>query len=119
MEAKDLVALWFEKWENGDFMNLPISDNFVHTSPYGTINGKQQYVSLVEANREKFLGHQFQLHNILTSEDLVCVRYTAHQEQFTLEVSEWHFIGNGLINRVIAYYNIEGAKNPDRNIEGY
>ena len=63
MDSKELVNQWFVKWEEGDFLNLPISQNFLHTSPYGLIHGKKQYISLVEAYKDKFLGHRFELHD--------------------------------------------------------
>ena len=40
MHLKQLVKEWFDKWEEGDFLNLPISENFNHESPYSTIKGK-------------------------------------------------------------------------------
>ncbi|MDH3648234.1 MAG: nuclear transport factor 2 family protein [Saprospiraceae bacterium] len=107
MEIKKLVQEWFDKWEEGDFLSLPISEHFKHTSPYGTIDGKKQYLSLVEANKDKFLGHHLQIHDALYDEDRACVRYTATQGDFSLEVSEWHFIKAGQIEEIVAYYNIE------------
>lgn len=63
MKIKQLIRRWFKKWEEGDFFNLPVSENFKHTSPYGTINRKKAYIQLVEANKDKFLGHRFELHD--------------------------------------------------------
>ena len=63
MEVRRLVKKWFDKWEEGDFLDLPISENFRHTSPFGTINGKEQYISLVKANKDKFLGYRFEIHD--------------------------------------------------------
>jgi hypothetical protein len=42
MNSKTLVEEWFSKWGTGDFTNLPITENFKHTSPFGTINGKKE-----------------------------------------------------------------------------
>jgi hypothetical protein len=42
MNLGDLVKKCFEKWEAGDFRDLPISENFKHTSPFGTINAKEE-----------------------------------------------------------------------------
>ncbi|MFD1096151.1 nuclear transport factor 2 family protein [Salegentibacter chungangensis] len=107
MDIESLVQQWFSKWENGDFLNLPISDNFKHTSPYGTIAGKNQYLSLVEANRGKFLNHRFEILDELYGQSKACIRYTAIHDDFSLEVTEWHYIKNGLIEEIVAYYNIE------------
>lgn len=44
------VKNWFDKWEKGDFHHLPITDDFTHTNPFGTIKGKEEYIKIVEAN---------------------------------------------------------------------
>ena len=107
MELQELVERWFKQWEEGDFLSLPISDNFKHTSPYGKINGKKTYIELVSSNKDKFLGHKFQIHDTLYGEKTACIRYTAIQGDFRLEVSEWHYIKDHLIEEIVAYYNIE------------
>jgi len=105
-ELKKLIHQWFSKWREGDFYKLPISKNFKHTSPFGTIDGKEAYVKLVEANKEKFLGYQFETHDEIYGDDKACVRYTAVQGDFKLVVSEWYYIKNNLIEEIIAYYHI-------------
>ncbi len=107
MELKKLVKEWFEIWEKGDFLNLPISENFKHTSPYGTIQGKKEYLRLIEANKDKFLGHHFEIHDEIYHNNRACVRYTATHEDSVLSVSEWYFYKEGQIEEIIAYYNIE------------
>jgi len=103
---KKLVEEWFAKWESGDFHNLPISENFKHTSPFGTIDGKQAYMKLVEENKDKFLGYQFKLHDGIYGKDNACVRYTAIQGDFNLDVSEWYYAKDNFIDEIIAYYHI-------------
>ena len=103
-----LVRKWFDTWEKGNFSDLPLSEDFEHTSPYGTIRGKEEYLRLVAANREQFLGHRFILHDELYNQHKASVRYTAEQGDFQLEVTEWHFEEDGLIRKIVAYYNIEG-----------
>jgi hypothetical protein len=106
MDLKDLIKKWFKKWENGEFLDLPISENFKHTSPFGTINGKKQYVSLVEENKDKFLDYRFEIHDEIYNNDKACVRYTATQGDFTLDVSEWYYVKNDLIEEIMAFYHI-------------
>ncbi len=116
MEIMDLVNAWFERWENGEFMNLPISENFTHTSPYGTIEGKKAYLDLIVANINKFLGHRFEIHDVIYEENKACIRYTAKKGNFSLDVSEWHYVKEGKIDKVVAYYNIEGEISEDRKL---
>ena len=117
MELQKLVEDWFEKWEKGDFLNLPITEDFKHTSPYGVISGKEVYTDLVAANKDKFLGHRFEIHDKIFDKESACVRYTAIQNDFTLDVSEWYYPKDGLINEIVAYYNIEGTINEERQLE--
>lgn len=117
MDLQTLVHDWFEKWDKGDFLNLPISQHFIHISPYGTIRGKDEYVQLVSANKDKFLGHRFELHDELYEQDKACVRYTAIQGDFRLEATEWYFPSeDGLIEKIISYYNIPGEVREDRKL---
>lgn len=116
MPLRSLVKEWFRKWEEGDFPDLPISDNFKHTSPYGTISGKKEYINLIEANKDKFLGHRFVIHNEIYEKDIACVRYTAIKGNFKLDVSEWYFQSKGQINEIVAYYNIEGEISDERKL---
>lgn len=116
MSTENILADWFRVWETGDFQKIPVTENFRHTSPYGTISGKKEYLDLVEANRDKFLGHLFEVHDQICDQDKACVRYTAIQGDFRLEVSEWHYLKEGLINEIVAYYNIPGEVREDRRL---
>ena len=104
---EELVTQWFEKWDNGDYRNLPISKNFKHTSPFGTIDGKQTYLDLVKENENKFLGQSFDIHDAIYENDRACVRYTAKQgKDFSLDVSEWYYRKDNLIEEIVSYYHI-------------
>lgn len=116
MTRSELVATWFRKWESGDFHDLPVSEDFVHMSPYGTIKGKQNYLQLVEANRDQFLGHRFEILDEVYDSDKACVRYLAIKPDFQMEVSEWYYFGKNSIQKIIAYYNIGGEISEDRQL---
>ncbi len=117
MNLKKLVIEWFAKWDKGDFHNLPISNNFKHTSPFGTIDGKKTYIDLVQDNKDKFLGYIFEIHDEIYSDNHACVRYTARQgNDFSLDVSEWYYTKGDLIEEIIAYYHI-GEIRKERKLE--
>ncbi|PKA81990.1 SnoaL-like protein [Ulvibacter sp. MAR_2010_11] len=119
MDLNKVVKQWFKKWEKGDYLNLPISANFTHISPFGTINGKKTYLDLVKENEDKFIGQYFEIHDAIYESNRACVRYTANQgKDFSLDVSEWYYVKNNLIEKIVAYYHI-GDIREDRNIENY
>jgi len=117
MDSKSLVKKWFNKWLEGDFHNLPVSENFEHTSPFGTISGKEKYINLVESNKDKFLGYHFDILDEIYDENKACVRYRAIQGEFKLDVSEWYYFNDDLIEKIVAYYHI-GEILEDRKLSG-
>jgi hypothetical protein len=104
MRPKDLIFTWFSIWESGNYNDLPLTEDFSHTSPYGTLEGRTEYLNLVAANEDKFLGHTFQIHDLLIGSDRACIRYTAIKDEFSLDVTEWHFFRGDKICKIIACY---------------
>ncbi len=116
---EQLVKEWFAKWNSGDYMNLPISDNFKHTSPFGTINGKEAYLNLVKENEEKFLGYTFEILDTIYEKDRACVRYIGKQgDEFKLDVSEWYYLDKDRIGEIMAYYHIGEIREERKLTEG-
>ncbi len=113
MELRQQVDDWFDAWEGGDFHTIPVADDFVHTSPFGTIEGKTTYLALVAANRGAFLGFSFEIHDAIYEDDRACVRYTARKGEYAMEVSEWFYGGPNGITEIVSYYNVGGASYGD------
>lgn len=118
MLIHELVNKWFQSWESGHYLSIPVSDDFKHISPYGTIQGKVDYLAVVEANKGKFLDNRIEIHDEIFAQDRASVRYTISNKDFTMEVSEWIYEENGLISKIISYYNIEGEINENRKLSG-
>lgn len=89
---------------------------FEYYSPFGIISGKENYIQLVKENEEKFLNYNFHIQDQLFSTQVVCVRYTCTQKDFSLDVSEWYNFEDNLIHKVYAYYHI-GAVRSDRQLK--
>lgn len=101
-----LVKEWFHKWEVGIYQDLPIAEDFQHTSPFGTISGKSTYLQIVRENEDKFLGHTFEILDELYGENKACICYRAVKGDHQLEVSEWQYFQGDLIQKIVAHYHI-------------
>ena len=117
MSIQELVNRWFDLWKTGDFESLPLAESFTHTSPYGKVEGKENYLDLARANQEAFTGNTFDIHDTLFGDHHACIRYTMISPTGTLEVSEWIYEEDGLIVEIIAYYNLEEERQAGRGIE--
>ena len=118
MEIQELVKRWFKAWDDGTYRAIPVAEDFKHTSPYGTIDGKGPYLSLVEANKDKFLGNRIDMHDEIYGVNKACVRYTITNKAFTMNVSEWLYAQDGLIREIVSYYNIDGDISEERKLSG-
>lgn len=113
MVMRDLVTAWFQSWESGRFRDIPVTPEFVHVSPFGSVDGRDAYLSLVEANVDAFLGFTFQIHDAMFDDERACVRYTATRDGNDLEAAEWFYGSPDGITKIISYYNVGDASYPE------
>ena len=119
MTTKEIIQFWFKLWTTGDFMDLPLTNDFRHVSPFGTISGKGNYLNTVQKNRNKFLGYSFDVHEIITQGQKGSARYSCTQgDEFKLDVSKWYYLKEGMIQTIYAYYHI-GEIKKERQIKDY
>ena len=74
-------------------------------------------MNLVRDNMDKFLGHQFEIHDTIYDTNKACIHYTAIKGDFRLDVSEWHYIKEDQIYKIVAHYNIEGEISDERKLK--
>jgi len=115
MNADDLhpvVAQWFECWRTGNMDELPIADDFSHTSPFGTIESKQAYLAIVEKNQKEFLGNSLTVTKQIKQDNHVCVQFEQSNANTGLEmtVCEWYELDGNLIQSIRSFYNIGNAE---------
>lgn len=115
-DPAQLVRDWFHKWEVGEYQHLPITEDFQHTSPFGTISGKENYLQIVRGNEDKFLDHTFKILDEIHGEGKACICYRAIKGEHQLEVSEWHYFQGDLIREIVAHYHI-GDIREERRLE--
>ena len=106
------VIQWFESWNTGDIDHLPITDDFRHTSPFGTIETKARYLEIVNKNREAFLGNRLTLLRQIVDDENVCVQFRQVRDDdpaFEMIVCEWYVLDGDKIKEIQSFYNIGDA----------
>ena len=103
------VEHWFSCWNTGTIDELPLTDNFRHTSPFGTIEPKARYMEIVRKNAASFLGNKLTLLKYLVDGDCVCAQFKQTREDdpdFEMIVCEWYFLegGSNQGNRILLQY---------------
>ncbi|MBB6521458.1 nuclear transport factor 2 family protein [Pseudoteredinibacter isoporae] len=106
------VEQWFECWNSGNIEDLPIADDFTHTSPFGTIEGKKRYLEIVAKNKQDFLGNTLIVTKQITEGTHVCVQFEQSNKNTGLEmtVCEWYELEGDVIKSIRSFYNIGNAE---------
>ena len=107
-----VVKKWFDCWNTGTVDALPITDNFIHTSPFGTISSKAAYMAIVLKNKEAFLGNTLRVLKQIEDGNQVCVQFEQKNKHSGLEmtVCEWYDIEEDMIKQIRSFYNIGNAE---------
>ena len=107
-----IVAKWFDCWETGKVEDLPVTEDFSHTSPFGTIEPKSKYMDIVLKNKKDFLGNTLTVTKQIAEGNNVCVQFDQKNKNTGLEmtVCEWYVIEGDLIRNIRSFYNIGNAE---------
>lgn len=111
VEVHPVVKKWLSCWQTGELKALPISDDFCHTSPFGTIESKERYLEIVEKNKADFLGNSLTVMDQIKEDNRVCVQFEQKNANTGLEmtVCEWYTLEGDQIKEIRSFYNIGDA----------
>lgn len=68
-------ASWFDAFHARDLSRLILAEDFVHSSPFGEIKGREAYLNMVRENPEAFFRPTVEIVDVLDSGDKFAVRY--------------------------------------------
>ena len=100
-----LVDDWFNAFRERDISLLKLAEDFVHTSPYGEIRGREAYLDLVRQNPEAFFSPRIDILDVLECGDRFAVRYLVDQNP----ACDCIYVRAGRIEKIYSYYHV-GAK---------
>lgn len=112
--AEHLARLWIELWNEGKPDDIPLAEDFVHTSPFGVMSGKTQYLETVKPLAAENVT-ELTIKSILSNDKEAAIRFTMKSPNGPIEVVDWVSVENGLIIAITSFY--DPSKLP--NQEGY
>lgn len=86
-----------------EFEILPLAEDIVHVSPFGTVKGRKPFVEackLVVSETKEIV-----ILDLLEEGDSVSVRYEAVTPVRRMPITEWYTLKDGLISRIDAYFD--------------
>ena len=101
---EDLARSWLRAWDTGDLNLLRLTPDFVHTSPFGRIEGAEEYLRIVEPMSRKSVV-KITVRDVLAGEDRAAITYDLETPRGTVEACDWVFVREGRIREVNSYYD--------------
>lgn len=100
----DLARSWLRAWDTGDLSLLRLAEDFVHTSPFGRIEGREEYLRIVEPmSKKSTVG--ITVTDVIEAEDRAAIAYELETTAGVVQACDWIFVEDGLIREVRAYYD--------------
>lgn len=105
---EDLTRRWITVWTDGDPFAFPLAADFEHTSPYGTIRGRDRYLeTVVPAAKANVMT--LTVESVIVSGDEGAVRYRMEGPSGGVtEACDWLRFERGALARVWSYYERHG-----------
>ena len=102
--AVKLARTWLRAWDTGDLSLLRLTPDFVHTSPFGRIEGAEEYLRIVEPMSLKSV-RGITVKDVVGDENRAVIRYELETTAGTVEACDWVYVERGRIREVNAYYD--------------
>lgn len=95
---------WLRAWDTGDLSLLRLAPHFVHTSPFGRIEGAEAYLRIVEPMSRKSVL-RITVKDVIEEEGRAAITYDLETPAGTVEACDGVFVENGRIREVNVYYD--------------
>lgn len=99
-----LARTWLRAWDTGDLSLLRLTPDFVHTSPFGRIEGAEEYLRIVEPmSRKSVVG--ITVKDVIGGEGRAAITYEVRTPKGPVDACDWVFVRDGRIYEVNSYYD--------------
>ena len=103
-KAWRLAHLWIEAWNRGEPESIPLAETFVHTSPFGRLEGRENYLEKTKPIAKRNVTSLTVLKTIATSEEAV-ILYEVQTPTGTLQACDWIFVEGENIAEIRSFYD--------------
>ena len=100
----EAARTWLRAWDTHDLSLLRLAPDFVHTSPFGRIEGAEEYLRIVEPMSRKSVV-KITVRDVLEGEGRAAITYDLETPAGPVEACDWVFVRDGLISEVNSYYD--------------
>jgi ketosteroid isomerase-like protein len=104
--AAELATLWIEAWNKSDmdWLRRHLAPDFVHISPFGRLEGREDYLATVEPLARQSVT-KLVVKDVIASGTLAAVRFENRTPKGVVETCDWIRVENGLIKEIRSFFD--------------
>jgi ketosteroid isomerase-like protein len=104
--SADLARGWIEAWIRMDLQWLRerLAPEFVHTSPFGRLEGREAYLTVVEPMARKSV-QELEIKQIIATGDQAAVWFENRTPMGVVPSCDWVRTRDGLITEIQSFYD--------------
>ncbi len=102
--ASALAKAWIDGWNAGQPDQIPLAEDFAHTSPFGTIEGREKYLEIVKPLAQKNVQN-LTIRRLLGGEGEAVIWFEMATPNGTVAVCEWIQTNDNQITSIHSFYD--------------
>lgn len=104
--SAELARLWIESWSrmDMDWLREHLAPDFVHTSPFGRLEGRDPYLATVEPMARKSVA-ELVVRDVIASGRQAVVRFENRTPRGVVESCDWIRVEDDRIAEIASFYD--------------
>ncbi|NNF52110.1 MAG: nuclear transport factor 2 family protein, partial [Gammaproteobacteria bacterium] len=102
--AEQLARAWIDGWNAGTPEQIPLSPDFAHTSPFGTVSGRERYLEWVRPLAAKNVT-SLKIIRTLSHGDQCAIWFEMGTPNGAVAVCDWVETCDGQVTAITSFYD--------------
>ncbi|TQV85977.1 nuclear transport factor 2 family protein [Aliikangiella coralliicola] len=103
-ESEKLARAWIDGWNAGKPDDIPLATDFVHSSPFGTVSGREKYLDWVRPLAEKNVT-SLKIIRTVSSDSESAIWFEMGTPNGVVQCCDWVKIERGKIIAINSFYD--------------
>ena len=99
-----LARAWIQGWIDGDPDSIPLAKDFVHTSPFGTIEGREIYLEKIKPASAANVA-KLTILDTMGAGNKAVIRFDMETPKGTISCVDWVNVDGDTITAVHSFYD--------------
>ena len=102
--AETLARVWIDYWNKGTPDDIPLAENFKHTSPFGCVQGRKKYLDWVKPLAAKNVT-ELEILRTVSSLNEAAIHFEMQTPKGPIHVCDWVVVKDGEITEIHSFYD--------------